>query len=139
MRKFEPKMKDGFGNDHEMSPEAHQEWKDKGLKHSVGMDVADASDGLTPSHGLGKKASNFEPMKGPKQGAIEAHEKAQIKKGMHAENYRYSSAGAASVGHKSGPTRHAGKGAEGMTKGPGGKGKLNSGNGYMKGKKVKGL
>lgn len=135
-------MKDGMGEEHDMAPEAHNEWKDKAEKHAVSPHLlGDMGSNLTPTKDMGKKASDFEPMKGPKQGSTKEHEKKSVSKWKDQDKYLspMDSAGAANTKHRSGPMKHAGKGSEGQTRGAAGKGKLNSGNGIRSGKKVKGL
>lgn len=139
MKKFKPSMKDGLGNELQVSPEAHKEWSDKEGKHSsVNMSIGKSSDHLTPKS-QGGVNSSFDPLGGPKQGKQKAHEAAQQLKSKHAANNRYSSASKADAKHATGPMKHAGKGGEGVIKGKGAKGKSNSGNGLSIGRHVKGL
>jgi len=126
MKNFKPK-----GNGMKVSPEAHSEWSDKEGKHSsVGIKGYGVS--MSGENVIKKNARSFDPGAG-----VKTHEAAQVTKshgGGRGKPAFPSYSG--SSGHKTGPQKHAGKGAEGSTKGPGGAGKLNHGNGISGGKKT---
>jgi hypothetical protein len=137
MHQFKPKMKDGMGKDVGVSPEVHAEWADKEGKHSAeGIKGMGGPGAGTPV--IKDNARNFsDSNRGPE--AKNVAKQYGSDKGKPAfPSYSGSS------GHKTGPQKNAGKGAfEGSTKGQGGAGKLNTGNGglgdFSGGKKLKGI
>lgn len=120
MRHFKPKMKDGMGKDVGVSPEVHAEWADKEGKHSsMGIKGMGGPGAGTPV--VKEDARNFSDAgRGSESGTIA---KSQGKGG----GSPFPKIG--SGGPRTGPMQSAGKGAEGSTKGPGGAGRLNKGNG----------
>ena len=115
MKAFKPQMKDGHGTTIEMSPEAKAEWLDKPGKHNVGTDTQTVR-GMKPTV-KETGVDGFEPMKGPKQASLKKHEGAIKAKGKEHGHSNTDSGPAASIKHKTGPMKGAGKGKEGKTKG----------------------